>query len=100
MHSASGLSCRIDAMNAANKQFRSMVGQSSCAQLKVHPMHDDDELPAEDNKRKRKPKDVSALPVQLGQKLRTLFADVESEPVPAHLVELLDALAAKEKKPE
>ena len=50
----------------------------------------------------RKPKieDASALPAQLGQKLRSLFADVEAQPVPDRLRELLEALAAKEKKPE
>ena len=32
--------------------------------------------------------------------LRSLFADVESQPVPDRLRELLEALAAKEKKPE
>jgi Anti-sigma factor NepR len=42
----------------------------------------------------------SALPAQIGQKLRTLFDEVESEPVPDRLRELIEALAAKEKKPE
>jgi hypothetical protein len=63
-------------------------------------MHEDDELPADDESRKPKIKDASALPAQLGQKLRTLFSDVESQPVPDRLRELLEALAAKEKKPE
>ena len=63
-------------------------------------MHDDDELPEDDKDRKPKIEDASALPAHLGQKLRSLFADVESQPVPDRLRELLDALAAKEKKPE
>ncbi len=33
-------------------------------------------------------------------KLRNLFAEVESQPVPDRMRELLEALAAKEKKPE
>ena len=68
--------------------------------LKVHHMHEDDELPSDDNRRKPKPQDVSALPAHLGQKLRAMFADVETQPVPDRLIELLEALAAKEKKPE
>jgi hypothetical protein len=63
-------------------------------------MHDDDELPNGDKARKAKIEDASALPAQLGQKLRSLFADVESQPVPDRLRELLEALAAKEKKPD
>lgn len=43
---------------------------------------------------------VAALPTQLGQKLRTLFEEVESEPVPDRLRELIEALEAKEKNPE
>jgi hypothetical protein len=70
------------------------------AQLKVHYMHEDEELPSDDNRQKPEPKDVSALPTHLGQKLRAMFADVETQPVPDRLVELLEALAAKEKKPE
>jgi len=61
-------------------------------------MHDDDELPKDDKARKPKIEDASALPAQLGQKLRSLFADVESQPVPDRLRELLEALAPKEKK--
>jgi Anti-sigma factor NepR len=73
----------------------------SLAQLKVDCMHEDDELPSDDNRQKPKPKDLSALPAHLGQKLRAMFADVETQPVPDGLVELLEALAAKEeKKPE
>ena len=41
---------------------------------------------------------IAALPTQIGQKLRTLYAEVESEPVPERLRELIEALAAKEKK--
>ena len=63
-------------------------------------MHEDDELPVGDDKRKSKPEAALALPAQLGKKLRSLFADVESQPVPDRLRELLEALAAKEKKPE
>jgi Anti-sigma factor NepR len=64
-------------------------------------MHEDDERVAGANKR-RKPeiKDASALPAQLGSKLRTLFSDVEAQPVPPRLRELLEALAAKEEKSE
>lgn len=61
-------------------------------------MQDDDEFTADDNRCKPKPNDVAALPAQLGHKLRTLFADVEAQPIPDCLVELLEALAAKEKK--
>jgi len=63
-------------------------------------MHDDDDPTPGDPGGKPKIKDASALPAQLGQKLRTLFEDVESQPVPDRLRELLEALAAKEKKPE
>jgi hypothetical protein len=63
-------------------------------------MHDDEEPPARDNGRKPRIEGASALPAQLGQKLRTLFADVESQPVPDRLRELLEALAAKEKEAE
>lgn len=65
-------------------------------------MHDDDEHPPKDEKRRRKAKseDAAALPAQLGEKLRSLFADVESQPIPDRLRELLEALAAKEKKPD
>ena len=63
-------------------------------------MNEDDELPVGDDKRRVKLKDASALPAQLGRKLRTMFADVESQPVPDRLRELLEALAAKEKNPE
>jgi hypothetical protein len=73
---------------------------SSLAQLKVHYMHEDEEPPSDDNWYKPKPQDASALPAHLGQKLRAMFADVETKPVPDRLVELLEALAAKEKKPE
>lgn len=60
-------------------------------------MIDDDELPVADKKPKSKLEDASALPAQLGKKLRSLFADVESQPVPDRLRELLEALAAKDK---
>jgi hypothetical protein len=70
----------------------------SFPQLKVHHMQDNDEFTADDNRCKPKPKEVAALPAQLGHKLRTLFADVEAQPVPDRLVELLEALAAREKK--
>jgi hypothetical protein len=63
-------------------------------------MNEDDELPAGDAKPKATPEDAAALPAQLGKKLRSLFADVESQPVPDRLRELLEALAAKEKKTE
>jgi hypothetical protein len=63
-------------------------------------MSDDDELPVAGNKPKAKLEDASALPAQLGKKLRSLFADVESQPVPDRLRELLEALAAKENKTE
>ena len=69
-------------------------------QRKGSLMHDDDELPKGDKAGKPKIEDAAALPAQLGQKLRTLFADVESQPVPDRLRELLEALAAKEKKTE
>ena len=70
-------------------------------QLEGLPMHENDELPDGEKARKPKSEDASALPAQLGEKLRTLFADVsESQPVPDRLRELLEALAAKEKKPE
>ena len=47
---------------------------------------------------KAKLEDASALPAQLGKKLRSLFADVEAQPLPDRLRELLEALAAKENK--
>jgi hypothetical protein len=55
------------------------------------------EPPADDKDRKPKPC-MPALPAQLGQKLRILFADVEAQPVPDRLAELLEALATREKK--
>ena len=61
-------------------------------------MENDDQLPDHKSKGKPKPKDVSELPAQLGGKLRNLFADVEAQPIPDRLLELLDALAKKEKK--
>lgn len=63
-------------------------------------MNEDDELPVGDDKRNSKPKAALALPGQLGTQLRSLFAGVECQPVPDRLRELLEALAAKEKKPE
>ena len=59
-----------------------------------------DDAPWQRDKTKPKVRDASALPAQLGHKLRTLFSDVESQPVPDRLRELLELLAAKEKKPE
>jgi len=61
-------------------------------------MNDEGELPvpAVTAKDKMKAEDAAALPAQLGQKLRNLFADVESQPVPDRLSKLLEALAAKE----
>jgi hypothetical protein len=55
------------------------------------------EPPVDDKDRKPKPC-MPALPAQLGQKLRILFADVEARPVPDRLAELLEALATREKK--
>ena len=52
-------------------------------------MNEDDELPAGDDKRRVTSEDAAALPAQLGKKLRSLFADVESQPVPDRLRELL-----------
>jgi Anti-sigma factor NepR len=69
-------------------------------ELKVFDMNEDDALPVPTGKAKVKAEDASALPAQLGQKLRNLFADVESQPVPDRLSQLLEALAAKEKNPE
>jgi hypothetical protein len=64
-------------------------------------MHEDDEhIPGAKKTRKPEIKDASALPQHLGRKLRSLFSDVEAQPVPDRLRELLEALAAKEKKPE
>jgi hypothetical protein len=63
-------------------------------------MNDEDEPPIGESQRKVKLADASALPAQLGKKLRGLFADVESQPVPDRLRELLEPLEAKEKKPE
>ena len=69
----------------------------SVLQLKVFHMNDDEVRSVGYTERKAKPERVSALPAHLGAKLRGLFADVESEPVPDRLRELLDLLAAKEK---
>jgi hypothetical protein len=75
---------------------------NNAPELKVFGMNEDDQLPvpAGSDKGKMKVEDASALPAQLGQKLRNLFADVESQPVPDRLSKLLEALAAKEKDPE
>jgi len=61
-------------------------------------MNEDDELAVGDDKRKSKPEAALALPAQLGTQLRSLFADIEAQPVPERLRELLEALAAKEKE--
>jgi len=64
-------------------------------------MHEDDERnPGAKETRKPEIKDASALPQHLGRKLRSLFSDVEAQPIPDRLKELLEALAEKEKKPE
>ena len=63
-------------------------------------MDENDELPTGDNKREATQEAGLALPAQLGSQLRNLFAEVESQPVPDGMRELLEALAAKEKKPE
>jgi hypothetical protein len=64
-------------------------------------MHEEDErAPGAKEGRKPEIQDASALPLHLGRKLRTLFSDVEAQPVPDRLRELLEALAAKEKKSE
>jgi hypothetical protein len=63
-------------------------------------MHEDDRAPGAKDARKPEIRDASALPKHLGKKLRTLFADVEAQPVPDKLRELLEALAAKERKSE
>jgi hypothetical protein len=62
-------------------------------------MEEDDERPNVFKNRKLN-LSVPALPAQLGEKLRELFADVEAQPVPDRLAELLEQLAAKEKKAE
>jgi hypothetical protein len=62
-------------------------------------MEEDDERLTENNKRTPTP-NVPPLPAQLGQKLRALFADVEAQPVLDRLLEILEQLAAKEKKTE
>jgi hypothetical protein len=62
-------------------------------------MEEHDERPTENKKRNAK-RNVPALPAQLGEMLRQLFADVEAQPVPDRLAELLEQLAAKENKPE
>jgi hypothetical protein len=63
-------------------------------------MNDDGEppVPAATAKDKVKVEGAAALPGQLGEKLRNLFADVESQPVPERLSQLLEALAAKEEE--
>jgi hypothetical protein len=78
------------------------AGAGEAPELKVFYMNEDDELPvpARNARDTVKAEDASALPAQLGQKLRNLFADVESQPVPDRLSQLLEALAAKEKNPE
>jgi len=43
---------------------------------------------------------ASALPAQLGRKLRVVFADAESQPMPERMQQLMDALAAKDSKPD
>jgi anti-sigma factor NepR-like protein len=68
-------------------------------QIEGHHMEEDDQRPTADKNRKLK-RNVSALPAQLGEKLRELFADVEAQAVPDRLAELLEQLAAKEKKAE
>ena len=63
-------------------------------------MHNDGEPPSA-NKRPEPNIDLaSTLPSELGEKLRTLFNEVESQPIPDRLRELLEALAAREKDSE
>jgi hypothetical protein len=69
-------------------------------QARYKKMKEDDERPTDNKKRVPKKPDVPALPAQLGQKLRALFADMETQPIPDRLVELVEQLAAKEKKTE
>jgi hypothetical protein len=38
------------------------------------------------------------LQAQLGRQLRTIFADVAEEPVPARFIKLLEELEAREKR--
>jgi len=40
---------------------------------------------------------ASALPTQLGKQLRKMFAEAETQPAPERLMELVAALAAKER---
>lgn len=46
---------------------------------------------------KRHIEDASALPAQLGKKLREVFAEAETQPAPQRLEELIAQLAAKER---
>jgi hypothetical protein len=46
---------------------------------------------------KPRSEDASALPAQLGKQLRKMFAEAETQPAPERLVELMAALAAKER---
>jgi Anti-sigma factor NepR len=82
----------------ANKIIRSQC-KLSCASAQGKSVRKDD-APSQSGKPRPKVQDASALPEQLGHKLRTLFSDVESQPVPDRLREVLELLAAKEKKPE
>jgi hypothetical protein len=56
--------------------------------------------PAERNDRaEAKSEDASALPAQLGRKLRALYSVEEREPASKRLAELIEELAARERTP-
>jgi len=61
-------------------------------------MNDNDKPDADAVARKPRIQGSAALPAQLGRKLRQIFAEAEAQPPPDRLQELMNALAAKERK--
>jgi hypothetical protein len=59
-----------------------------------------DDGPAEhDDRIEANSEDVSALPIQLGRRLRALYSVEEREPASKRLAELMEELAAREGTP-
>jgi hypothetical protein len=63
-------------------------------------MNDDEKAPAAPARSGARIERASALPAQLGRKLRVVFADAGSQPMPERMQELLNALAAKDRTPD
>ena len=91
------------------------TGQEDMSKKSRPPMNSDDEDVAHRNDEKEReatmepprPSDLRNVPrgmldrslqAQLGRQLRSIFSDVEQEPVPERFIKLLEALEAREKR--